>query len=183
MSVQHKDIPNDGLHEPKGASTASIGQMYISDGAGSGAWANSLANPDDIKVERLLDAISLATSQEPTGLDAPLQIELGAAQFTTADPVSLAADGTVTFNQAGTYRIKVSLAIGRSGGAGVSSIYARAVVNGVQAGQSIHFKIGSADSLAVLSKVCQLQWIGMTTHQRLFVLKGGQRNDVLRNYI
>ena len=146
MTVQHKDIPNDGLHEPKGASTASIGQMYISDGAGSGSWANSLANPDDIKVERLLDAISLATSQEPTGLDAPLQIELGAAQFTTADPVSLAADGTVTFNQAGTYRVKVSLAIGRSGGAGVSSIYARAVVNGVQAGQSIHFKIGSADS-------------------------------------
>lgn len=36
--MQHKDIPNDGLHEPKGTSTASIGQVYVADGVGSGAW-------------------------------------------------------------------------------------------------------------------------------------------------
>lgn len=39
MSVQHKDIPEAQLHEPKGISVASANQAYISNGAGSGAWS------------------------------------------------------------------------------------------------------------------------------------------------
>lgn len=38
MAIEHKDIPDAGRHEPKGASTASAGQVYVSDGAGSGTW-------------------------------------------------------------------------------------------------------------------------------------------------
>lgn len=39
MATEHKDIAEVNLHEPKGASTASIGEVYVSDGAGSGTWA------------------------------------------------------------------------------------------------------------------------------------------------
>jgi hypothetical protein len=35
---EHKDIPDIGLHEPKGAVSALTGQQYISNGAGSGSW-------------------------------------------------------------------------------------------------------------------------------------------------
>jgi hypothetical protein len=35
---EHKDIPDIGLHEPKGAVSALAGQQYISNGAGSGSW-------------------------------------------------------------------------------------------------------------------------------------------------
>ena len=38
MSTEHKDIVDAQLHEPKGANTAQEGHVYISDGAGSGAW-------------------------------------------------------------------------------------------------------------------------------------------------
>jgi hypothetical protein len=38
-TIQHKDLPESVLHEPKGASTASAGDVYVSDGAGSGSWA------------------------------------------------------------------------------------------------------------------------------------------------
>ena len=38
MSIQHKDIPESQLHEPKGASTASVGQVYTATGAGGGVW-------------------------------------------------------------------------------------------------------------------------------------------------
>jgi hypothetical protein len=145
MSIEHKDIPEDGLHEPKGVSTASLNQAYISDGSGSGSWENALLNPANIKIERLLDGLSLAASQQPSGVDLPLQVEFGAAQGTVADPVMLSSEGELTFNQAGTYRIKISVATGRTGGAGVSEIYVRALVNGVQAGQSIHAKVGSSD--------------------------------------
>lgn len=38
MSIEHKDIPDSERHEPKGASTALSGTVYVSDGAGSGSW-------------------------------------------------------------------------------------------------------------------------------------------------
>ena len=38
MAVEHVDIPDGERHEPKGASTATIDQVYASNGAGSGTW-------------------------------------------------------------------------------------------------------------------------------------------------
>ncbi len=38
MAVEHKDIAEVNLHEPKGVSAAAIGEVYEADGAGSGAW-------------------------------------------------------------------------------------------------------------------------------------------------
>lgn len=38
MAIEHKDITDGQRHEPKGASTASTGSVYVSDGAGSGSW-------------------------------------------------------------------------------------------------------------------------------------------------
>lgn len=39
MSVQHSAITEaQGIHEPKGVSTAASGEAYIADGSGSGAW-------------------------------------------------------------------------------------------------------------------------------------------------
>ena len=36
--IQHSAITDPHIHEPKGASTASGGTVYISDGSGSGSW-------------------------------------------------------------------------------------------------------------------------------------------------
>lgn len=44
MAVEHRNIPESGLHEPKGASTAASNRVYISDGAGSGSWSQVDAN-------------------------------------------------------------------------------------------------------------------------------------------
>ena len=38
MAIEHRNIPESGLHEPKGVSTAASKRVYRSDGAGSGAW-------------------------------------------------------------------------------------------------------------------------------------------------
>lgn len=38
MAIQHRDIPESELHEPKGASTAAAGTVYTSTGNGSGTW-------------------------------------------------------------------------------------------------------------------------------------------------
>lgn len=38
--MEHKDIPNDGLHEPKDIVFAAPGTVYVADGNGSGTWTN-----------------------------------------------------------------------------------------------------------------------------------------------
>lgn len=38
MSIQHSAIVDADRHEPKGASTAAAGSVYVSDGAASGVW-------------------------------------------------------------------------------------------------------------------------------------------------
>lgn len=148
MTIQHVDIPNVGLHEPKGVSSALVDQIYIANGAGSGSWSDIPANPfnpSTIVIDRVLDGLSLAAVQAPAAVDTPLQIEFGAGVNTIADPVMLSTAGALTINEAGTYRIKISLAYGRTGGAGVSELYFRALINGTQAGQSVHAKVSSAD--------------------------------------
>lgn len=38
MTIQHRDIPEAQLHEPKGVSTASLGHVYVATGTGTGVW-------------------------------------------------------------------------------------------------------------------------------------------------
>lgn len=36
--VEHAQLPDELLHEPKGASTAASGEVYVANGAGSGSF-------------------------------------------------------------------------------------------------------------------------------------------------
>ena len=38
MTINHVDISDPNVHEPKGVSTATANKVYVSDGAGSGSW-------------------------------------------------------------------------------------------------------------------------------------------------
>lgn len=49
----HKDLTGTDLHEPKGASTASINTVYLSDGAGSGTWSKVTASAIDTTVKNV----------------------------------------------------------------------------------------------------------------------------------
>jgi Phage Tail Collar Domain. len=40
-NVAHSTLTGSALHEPKGVSAATSGQVYIADGAGSGAWSSA----------------------------------------------------------------------------------------------------------------------------------------------
>ena len=39
MTISHRTLTDPELHEPKGTSTATVGQVYAADGAGSGDWS------------------------------------------------------------------------------------------------------------------------------------------------
>jgi len=127
--TEHVTITDPQIHEPKGVSTATSGEIYVANGLGSGTWQL----PDSFDVgtmylEPLLSASSLAVTQNPAGTDQALKVEYGPAQ--NNGDVALAADGTITFVTAGTYQIRILHQLGRTGGAGVSRLHLRALVNG-----------------------------------------------------
>jgi len=103
----------------------------------------------DIVIERVLEAISLATSQDPTGLGIAnaINVEFGAAQFTGSDPVMIDVNGRITFNVAGLYRVKSVFQFGRTGASGTSEVLFRLLVGGVQLGRSVGVKLGNSDDL------------------------------------
>lgn len=61
--AEHRDLTGASLHEPKGVATATANQIYIADGAGSGAW--SKADAADINVA---DASSYFTATTVEGI-------------------------------------------------------------------------------------------------------------------
>lgn len=100
-------------------------------------------------VERLIDSSSPLATQNPAGLGVAnsLQLTFGPDQKTATDPVNLLSNGTVQINEAGLYRLQVSLQIGRVGAAGVAHIFVRALVNGTQAGRAVGVRLESASSV------------------------------------
>lgn len=95
--------------------------------------------------ELLLFGSSSADSQEPVGLDIPLKVEFGVAQKSASDPVMLAADGTVTWNQAGRYTIRIAIIYGRLGSVGASDLRFRDVLNGSLSGEPSAALLDNAD--------------------------------------
>ena len=108
---------------------------------------NMLIGGTMVVFETLLLA-SEANSQGPTLLDTVHQILYGPAVNSASDPVSLAADGTFTFHEGGSYVINLSSTFGRVGSAGVSEVFFRLLFDGTQVGASDHIQVGDADTLA-----------------------------------
>lgn len=53
--IEHRELPDELLHEPKGASTASAGTSYIADGEGSGEFKKIPVSSLDITVPAVDD--------------------------------------------------------------------------------------------------------------------------------
>ena len=84
-TIEHSELPDELLHEPKGASTAAAGTVYIADGAGSGSFTKLPTSSLDITAANIVD-ITPSTIDETVVVD-------GAA-------LAQVADGTLTDVQA-----------------------------------------------------------------------------------
>lgn len=104
----HNTITDPNIHEPKGASTASAGQVYVADGLGSGAWTSE-SKQAILTIE--LDDISTASTSYAAvpfsgTIDKIYSVLHGAisgsdAAITTAiDGVSI-TNGSITVAQSG----------------------------------------------------------------------------------
>lgn len=79
-------------------------------------------------LETLISSESTASSQKPSSLDTPIQIEFGASQITTE--VELSVLGTLTFKDAGLYYVSIHGQYGAPQGGGEASLRFRLELNG-----------------------------------------------------
>lgn len=98
-----------------------------------------------VKEVEVLRAASTAT-QAPSAVDTPLQLSFGAAQGSASDPVMINAAGTVTFNTAGNYAVRIKLQNGRTGATGTSILLSRILLNGAQVGSTAAVKMTQTDA-------------------------------------
>jgi len=119
-NVEHNAMTGSSLHEPKGVASASVGKVYVADGAGSGTWEKVTASSIDTSTIKNLNLIpitytftdiSTASSQwvttplagniqgissvlhgAITGADATISFEIGGVAVTS---------GNLTITQAG----------------------------------------------------------------------------------
>jgi hypothetical protein len=59
--VQHSALTDPELHEPKGASTATSGQVYVANGSGSGTWKKITASELDATSDPTFDDVTVDT--------------------------------------------------------------------------------------------------------------------------
>ena len=83
--IEHNELPDELLHEPKGASTAAAGTVYIADGAGSGSFQKLPTTSLDIASVSIIDIT-------PSTIDATVSL--------SGDTLAQVADGTLTDVQA-----------------------------------------------------------------------------------
>ena len=83
--IEHSELPDNLLHEPKGASTAVAGTVYVADGAGSGSFTKLPTTSLDIASVSIYDITpsSIASTVDMNG-----------------ESLSQVADGTLTDVQA-----------------------------------------------------------------------------------
>lgn len=108
-NVNHSALTDPYLHEPKGAAAATSGQVYVANGAASGAWANLDAATTYI-ISGVIDDISTAATvyiptpeagtvkQVTTVLDGTIATSAVAVVVKNAAAATM---GTITVNDAG----------------------------------------------------------------------------------
>lgn len=99
-----------------------------------------------VKEVEVLRAPSVV-NQLPSAIGTALQVEFGAAQKASTDPVMINAAGLVTFNVAGNYAVRIKLQCGRAGATGVATLASRILLNGAQYGSSAAVRLDNANTI------------------------------------
>lgn len=106
--LDHKDITEAFLHEPKGVSTATAGQAYLADGAGSGVWTNLETGNKVILISSLADLPDISGGAYPLAANTSYRfvadVNLGTNYllFANGTDVSSVAFGVSTITYTGT---------------------------------------------------------------------------------
>lgn len=99
-NIQHKNIPEAQLHEPKGASSAASGTVYVSTGTGTGNWQSPVSalgvGVDEGKVLRSTSSNTAEWVYPPEGWGFYLHSGTGQVLNTTASKLIIDGAGAAS---------------------------------------------------------------------------------------
>lgn len=103
--TEHRVLTGADLHEPKGISTASSGQVYIADGAGSGSWLSPGGSAyGEMKVTNNASTIALTAGSLTTNANY-IKVDSGIWTSTRTNNMTFGASGYLEVEVAGVYEI------------------------------------------------------------------------------
>lgn len=130
MAIEHKNIPDAERHEPKGASTATAGQIARAKGDGTTEFVNT--SQLNLITTGPAPEIASSITQGPSVVDTPYQVTFGAGGGT--DDFTVASNGIITFNTSGLYEVDIDLNVSRTTSTGTAIFVARLLFNDVATG-------------------------------------------------
>lgn len=105
-NVSHANLTGANLHEPKGADAAAANKVYLSNGAGSGAWTFPAgAAYGELYITGGATSQTLSAASAYARLDPGTAWDSGGSLNTTLTP----DDGTITVSVAGVYMVTFHL--------------------------------------------------------------------------
>jgi len=129
MPVEHVNITDPEIHEPKGIAAATVGKVYVADGAASGSW-----NYQVDYITCIIDDISTAQSDWVVAPYAGNIIKI----YSVIDTAITVADATLSFEIAGVAITSGGITITQAGSAaGDVDSSTPSAANAVTAGQAI----------------------------------------------
>ena len=129
MAVEHVDITDPELHEPKGVAAANAGEVYVANGAGSGSW-----DYDVVYVTVSIPDVSTASSN---WIVSPVTGDITNI-YSVVDTAITVADATLSFELAGTAVTGGDITIAFTGAAaGDVDSSTPSALNSVTAGDAI----------------------------------------------
>lgn len=148
--MEHKDITGSDNHEPKGIESASSGEVYVADGAGSGSWEPNTLGSKYVVSAQFSD-ISTAGSIYAV---APFAGNITAIYVVLNGAITV-ANSNVTVEIAGVPVVGLAVTVAYSGSAAGSVFSDTAITssNAVATGQAIEIITDGASSSSASAEV------------------------------
>jgi len=145
--TQHKLLTSSEIHEPKGADTAVLGQIWVSDGAGSGAFT-TLTPPTYGGIYSDNSSIAISTIGTTKKKLAAFDADMPSSGTTPAH-----ASDQITLITAGDYRISFSITMATTAAGDAGNYHVHARLDGVEISQLVasHEFSGSADTACIVA--------------------------------
>lgn len=146
MTIQHKNIADSDLHEPKGVSSATVDKAYVSNGLGSGTWQ---VLPGRAHADMYIDAGSttqaLSSASAYAKLNPGTEWTSGVSNLLTISP----STGAITLTQAGNYLISFWVTLTTTALASGTAYRFKFAINGTTSSRTleVHKPTNGADTI------------------------------------
>lgn len=168
MSEEHKSIPNDQLHEVKGASSARAGEFLKGRGDGTSEFSPA-------KVKFIDEMVSEVVTQQTVQLDGtPLNIAAVVPGTSSGGSIQGTSDGKLKFNDIGVFNVVGYVNVLVEGTKGDTVTLAFRAVNGgtqLTSTKLETLEAGRQHTVFVLSQPFEVETAGFEMYPQVLVLE------------